>query len=62
VLIDEHPVSCPYCGEPIQLELDLSVAEQTYVEDCPVCCQPMLVHYAVDELGIAQLNVRAESE
>ena len=40
-------VSCPYCGETITLFLDLSVEEQTYIEDCSVCCQPMTVSYAV---------------
>jgi ssDNA-binding Zn-finger/Zn-ribbon topoisomerase 1 len=34
---------CPYCGEPIQLLIDPSVEEQTYVEDCQVCCRPMVV-------------------
>jgi hypothetical protein len=42
-------VSCPYCGETITLFLDLSVEEQSYIEDCSVCCQPMTVSYtAVD--------------
>jgi hypothetical protein len=34
---------CPYCGEPIELVVDCSVAEQCYIEDCSVCCHPMVV-------------------
>lgn len=34
---------CPYCGEVIELVLDASVAQQDYVEDCFVCCQPIRV-------------------
>lgn len=25
--------------------LDMSVREQTYIEDCEVCCRPIEVHY-----------------
>ena len=48
----EHEFACPYCGAPISVLLDPSVPEQTYVEDCEVCCNPMQVAYvfADDEL------------
>ena len=50
-------VSCPYCGETITLFLDLSVEEQTYVEDCSVCCQPMTVAYTADGGELTSLQV-----
>jgi len=52
-------VSCPYCGETITLFLDLSVDEQSYIEDCSVCCQPMAVSYSVadGELQSVQVEV-----
>jgi len=34
---------CPYCGEPVQLLVVPSDGEQMYVEDCQVCCRPMVV-------------------
>lgn len=40
----EHSLDCPCCGAPITMLLDLSVEEQSYVEDCEVCCRPVLVH------------------
>ena len=52
-------VSCPYCGEAITLLLDLSVEEQSYIEDCSVCCQPMTVSYRAAEGELAELNVEA---
>jgi cysteine-rich CPXCG protein len=52
-------VSCPYCGEVITLLLDLSVEEQSYIEDCSVCCQPMTVSYRAAEGELAELNVEA---
>lgn len=37
---------CPCCGAPIEIRIDVSAGPQTYVEDCPVCCAPMLVDVA----------------
>jgi hypothetical protein len=37
--------TCPSCGEEIVIPLDISQGmEQEYVEDCPVCCHPNVVH------------------
>ena len=48
-LLQGHEATCPHCWETISLTLDLSVPEQSYIEDCPVCCKPMLISYsAVD--------------
>jgi hypothetical protein len=40
----EHAFTCPYCWEPISMLVDPSVREQTYIEDCEVCCRPIRVH------------------
>ncbi|MEM9077452.1 MAG: CPXCG motif-containing cysteine-rich protein [Bacteroidota bacterium] len=39
----EHFFQCPYCWEEISFLLDSSVSNQTYVEDCEVCCNPIEV-------------------
>lgn len=39
----EHYFQCPYCWEDISMLLDPSVRQQTYVEDCEVCCNPIEV-------------------
>jgi hypothetical protein len=44
-------ITCPYCGESIQTRLDLSAGHQSYVEDCPVCCQPIQIGVQVAEDG-----------
>ncbi len=41
----EWTVSCPYCGESIDVVLDGSLPEQSYIEDCQVCCRP--INFAV---------------
>ncbi|MDT0538199.1 CPXCG motif-containing cysteine-rich protein [Croceitalea sp. P059] len=40
----EHFFQCPYCWEEISMLLDSSISNQTYVEDCEVCCNPIEVN------------------
>ena len=49
---------CPYCGEPIELLIDTSVAEQEYVEDCEVCCNPIEVDYRFESTEIVDFEAR----
>lgn len=41
-------VTCPYCGETVELAVDASAGSADYVEDCPVCCRPMQVRVEVE--------------
>ena len=51
---------CPSCGESIQVVVDPSAgSEQSYIEDCPVCCNPNQLTVYIDRDGFAE--VRAES-
>ena len=60
---DEASYVCDACGEEIIVPVDLTAGvEQEYVEDCPVCCNPMLIHVQLDDLGDAVVWSEAESE
>ncbi|MFD0798750.1 CPXCG motif-containing cysteine-rich protein [Maribacter chungangensis] len=52
----EHFFQCPYCWEEISMLLDSSVSQQTYIEDCEVCCRPIevMVQFQGDELTAFQ--------
>ena len=52
---------CPYCGERMELVLDPSTPFQEYVEDCYVCCRPIVVTVSVVEDDLT-VDVRAEDE
>jgi len=52
-------VTCPHCWETITLAIDLSIPQQTYVEDCAVCCRPMTVHVACDDGDLTSVDVGA---
>jgi Cysteine-rich CPXCG len=58
-LLQGHPATCPHCWETIDLTLDLSVPEQSYIEDCPVCCKPMQVSYVAADGEVTQLQVES---
>jgi hypothetical protein len=41
---------CAFCGEPNSTFVDLSAGmQQSYVEDCQVCCRPNVLYVQVDE-------------
>jgi hypothetical protein len=54
----EYFFSCPYCWERVSMVLDTSVRGQTFVEDCEVCCQPIQVHYAVENDAVSDFEAR----
>lgn len=61
-MLDEIEIACPYCGECIDVLVDRSVGAQTYVEDCQVCCSPMLLSISLDEAGQPSVVARQENE
>ena len=61
-MTEEAEATCPYCWETINLELDLSAGSQTYTEDCPVCCQPLLVRLCVADGGGYAVEVQREND
>ncbi|MGO9513747.1 MAG: CPXCG motif-containing cysteine-rich protein [Steroidobacteraceae bacterium] len=56
-LLQDYDATCPHCWETINLTLDLSVPEQSYIEDCPVCCRPISVSYACSDGNVDALKV-----
>lgn len=42
--------TCAFCGEVNTTFIDLSGGlQQTYIEDCQVCCRPNQLYIAIDE-------------
>ena len=60
VVLHEQTIYCPCCGENIRVVLDLSVPEQNYVEDCSVCCRPILLSYSSLAGELLELAAHAE--
>ena len=58
---DESCYNCTSCGEEIVVPIDLSAgSEQEYVEDCPVCCHPNVIHVEVARNGDVRVWVSGD--
>jgi hypothetical protein len=58
---EEVRIYCPYCGETIEILVDASVEQQEYVEDCSVCCRPIVIEAIAGDTGV-EVVVRSEDE
>ena len=55
-------ISCPYCGETISILIDDPLADQQYIEDCQVCCRPIVLDVSIDVDGDIAVRARSENE
>ncbi len=45
---------CAFCGETNTTFIDLSAGmQQSYIEDCQVCCRPNVLYVRIDEDTLA---------
>jgi len=54
-------VPCPYCGEPNWVEPEPEQDGSEYVEDCSVCCQPIVYRIEYSEAG-SSVEARKEND
>lgn len=52
-------VTCPYCGEAVELYVESDV-RGSFVQDCEVCCNPWRVSVIGDEAGRTVEAVRTD--
>lgn len=60
--LSETAITCPYCGEDITILVDQSLPDQEYVEDCQVCCRPIVLCVSVETDGDVAVSARSENE
>lgn len=60
-MLEEVEVECPYCGERFTALVDTSEGDAEYVQDCEVCCAPILFTVRVDPTA-AGATVTTERE
>lgn len=54
--MEEYFFQCPYCWEEISILVDVSVPQQSYIEDCEVCCNPIQINVTTDGNAIEYLE------
>jgi len=59
---DQAQLLCPYCGEQIDIQIDPAGGDEEYVEDCSVCCRPILLQVTRDENGEPSVTGTRESD
>jgi len=55
---EEYFFMCPHCWQEISMLLDLSIDEQSYVEDCEICCNPIEIAYVVEDEMIVDFSAQ----
>ena len=55
-------VSCPYCGELINVLVDPQEVDQQYIEDCQVCCKPIVFLVSLSANGALSISAHDENE
>jgi len=58
----EHTISCPYCNESFTVLIDPSIEQQSYIEDCQVCCQPIEFRVVIDNGELSEISVSQDNE
>ncbi|MBU2865223.1 CPXCG motif-containing cysteine-rich protein [Reinekea forsetii] len=58
--LQEFRTCCPNCGMPLDVLLDPSDIDNSYIEDCQVCCKP--ITFLVSEIDDGQLTLAVYSE
>jgi hypothetical protein len=62
-MLELHTIECPYCGESFETNVDASGGSQEYIEDCAVCCRPILFSLTADDDGnLIALETRCEND
>ena len=60
--LHERTIDCPYCGEPLEVLLNEEEAGQEYIEDCQVCCKPIVFSVFITFNGDLDVSVRDEND
>ncbi|MEO7424618.1 MAG: CPXCG motif-containing cysteine-rich protein [Fibrobacteria bacterium] len=54
---------CPYCGERQKVEIDMSdPLPQEFINDCTVCCRPIVVRVTSGSRGEPVMRLQSEEE
>lgn len=60
-MFEQIPIRCPYCAQPQAVEPEPSDRTVEYVEDCVVCCRPIVFRVSYGDNGV-DVEVRREND
>lgn len=60
--LKETKIGCPYCGETISVLIDPSDTDNSYIEDCQVCCRPINFNISLDYDNDLVIHVTSDDD
>ena len=60
--LNEMVIQCPYCGENFTTLVDPEEAGNEYIEDCQVCCKPIVFMVVGDAIEGITVEVCSEDD
>jgi len=60
----EHAFGCPACGADVSVVLETfaEATTQQYIEDCEICCRPLVIRYSSSDHEIDSVSVTRTDE
>ena len=55
----EHYFDCPHCWENQLKMIDSSISNQSFIEDCEVCCNPLEFNLTLSENELTSFSVNS---
>jgi len=59
MVMHEHFFQCPYCWDTISMLIDMSQRQQSYIEDCEVCCNPIEINVQIEAQDIVMFEAHS---
>ena len=54
--MEEVFFQCPHCWEEISMLIDTSIYQQSYIEDCEVCCNPIQISVQCEDQNVVNID------
>ena len=62
IKIEEQYFTCPYCYSKISMLIEAMSDKQEYIEDCEVCCRPIVIEFSLLDEGEISFRARSANE
>lgn len=49
---------CPYCAQQVSILIEELFGNQSYIEDCEVCCQPIQFTFEMEDGTLISFEVQ----
>jgi hypothetical protein len=56
----ESQIACPHCGANFSILIDTSQGAHSMIEDCSVCCRPILIEVRCEPGEIFEVRATAQ--